>query len=621
MTSSFKRNLTARLTFYLAFFMMQVTLWSQIQSQDSLIQLLEQHLQEKHIPGAMVSIVTSDSVLFQGGIGYADLSTREPVDEHHLFRLGSISKSITALGVLHVLFNSDYDLNTPLSEIVGDLPFRNQWETTNPVRVAHLLEHTTGFEDFRPKAMYNRIDSIEPFAEKMVYAHANSLVSRWKPGSIKAYCNPGYIMAGQLIEEISGMRYSEYIRQHILVPLSMTQSGYYFKQPAARKVAQGYTFNGGKHQPMDFRSIEGGPAGGFCSNAREMSNFLQFMLNRDGATIDSLLFTKAIFDRIENSQTTLAAKMGLKGGYGLGNFSIWKNGALFYGHDGGIDGFMSRYVYSREADIGVAVSINRLGNATEIVDLILDQLIGEQKEIVRQEHSIPSDMKMKYSGFYGFKNSKRELFSFSDKMLAGLLLEFRGDSVLVKSILGKQKYTLRYAGDNLFYKGKEETPSVALLSSENDNQALWINESYTERESWSWRLFSSLTIFLALLMPWIFMIFSLLKIFIRLIRKEKPILRFAVIWLASLSYLVMLVGFSGAMSDPFKSGVFSFDTLLVYLGSLALPFFTVLSFFRLRNTSLRVRTGWYQLILSISLTIICGFLWSYGFLGLKLWSY
>lgn len=583
--------------------------------------VLNNHLEKKRIPGAMISIVTKDSILFQGGIGYANLEKKELVTEDHLFRLGSISKSFTSLGAIHVLGNSAYSLNSSIRDIDDRIPFTNPWEETTPVRFKHLLEHTAGFEDFRPKAIYNRVDTQEPPAFEMIRSHESSLNVRWKPGTMKAYCNPGYIVAGHLIEAISGESYSDYIEKYILSALEMNSTGYYFKKPKGLPVAQGYTLDGRTHRSVSFRSIQGGPAGGLCSNAREMTKYLQFMLSRDGGQIDSTIFKNEVFDRIENAESTLAAKAGLTGGYGLGNFSVWKNGHLFYGHDGGIDGFMSRYAYSREANLGVAVSINRMGNATEIVDIIIAHLLGTPMKVDRETTAIPEELKLKYAGFYGFKNFKRKLFSFSDQMLAGLILEFQGDTLLAKSILGKHKYTLHYAGNNMFYLGDEEKPSVILLENEEGTPVLWINDSYTEMESRSMRLISSLAIFISILVPFFFMIFSFFKVLIRTFRTRKVKINQKALWLASISYLLMFVGFSGAFSDPFDTGVLNSYTLLVFIGSIALLVFTLVAVFTSVKQVIKAKARWYHLLLPFSFVILVSFFLTYGFIGLRLWVY
>ena len=326
---------------------------------EPLLNTLNSYMDKYHIPGMMISIVTKDSVIYSGGLGFANIKTKEKVNSNHLFRVGSLSKSFTALGLYKLSKQNRFQLNQPIKEIDSEILFTNPWENESPVTVENLLEHTSGFEDFHLNAVYNFKDSIPPSTIELVRSHTNSLKSRWRPGTRKAYSNSGYVVAGHIIEKVSKMPYYKYLKANVLLPIGMEKSGYYFKKPKKLKVAQGYNYREGGYIPVPFHSIQGGPAGGLCTNANEMANYLKFMLKRDGKKLDSLTFTKEAFDRIENSRTSISAKSGLKGGYGLGNYSIWKNGYQFYGHSGGIDGFTSRYMYSRDANFGIVISINR----------------------------------------------------------------------------------------------------------------------------------------------------------------------------------------------------------------------------------------------------------------------
>ena len=126
----------------LAFILINISISVGQSHTESLINHLEDYIQRNHIPGAMISIVRSDTTVFVGGIGYANIEKKEKVTDQHLFRQGSISKSLTALGLVKLLSTSSFDLNSPIKEIDHTIPFVNAWGKTHPVRVSHLLEHT-----------------------------------------------------------------------------------------------------------------------------------------------------------------------------------------------------------------------------------------------------------------------------------------------------------------------------------------------------------------------------------------------------------------------------------------------------------------------------------------------
>ena len=142
---------------------------------------IEEKVRQDHITGLMLGITTKDSVIFSGGFGYADLENRRKVDENTLFRMGSITKMFVSLGIMKLVSEGKLNLNDELKRIVPEVLFQNDWEETNPVRIVHLLEHTSGFDDIKLNAMYS-LDTNENKGMDMILAHKNSMVTRWKPG-------------------------------------------------------------------------------------------------------------------------------------------------------------------------------------------------------------------------------------------------------------------------------------------------------------------------------------------------------------------------------------------------------------------------------------------------------
>ncbi|MDW3652136.1 MAG: serine hydrolase domain-containing protein [Bacteroidia bacterium] len=584
-----------------------------------LIDSLESFIQEKLIPGAMISIVKSDSLIFVGGIGYADIEKNEKVSAQHLFRQASISKSFTALGLFQLLKDSPYKLNSPIREIDPEIPFTNPWQADAPVRVSHLLEHTSGFEDFHLHAIYNKKDSTLPPIRNMLEDHRKSLHARWQAGTKKAYANPNYILAGHLIEKIAGGSFDQYIKENILHPIGMNLSGFYFKKPEDKLFAQGYQRIGISLSPIEFTTINGGPAGDFCTNASDMAAYLQYMLRRDTS-----IFTRAELERIENPRTSIAAKHGLSVGYGLGNYSLWKNGFLFHGHGGQIEGFTSRYVYSKEADIGVAVAINRNGNANELIDEILRHLLGNQNHAPkgRLTYAIPDSIKNKFSGFYEFNSPKSELIGFTDKMLAGLILDFQKEKLITRTLLGKAKDTLYYAGNNQFYVNNEGVPSAILIETDSEEAVFWINDHYTEKKS---RL-KRLLIFFGLLFSFLFLaaftIYALVWFIRNAFKKDKayPFNHLALLGVA-VFFSLTFVGFGGSVSDPKSFTGLSFSSLLMYVSSYALIAMTLFSIYRCFKLPKKRGFQLFYVATSFGALAISMYLWDIGIIGLKLWSY
>lgn len=110
-------------------------------------QAIRKVLAETKTPGAGVSIVSRDGVLWTAGIGKADVVRGRDVTPDTLFRIGSVSKSFVSLSVLKLEQEGKLHLTDTAHSLAPEIEFRNPWEATDPVRIVNLLEHTAGFDD------------------------------------------------------------------------------------------------------------------------------------------------------------------------------------------------------------------------------------------------------------------------------------------------------------------------------------------------------------------------------------------------------------------------------------------------------------------------------------------
>lgn len=108
-------------------------------------------LAKHRVPGATVVLTDADHDLWLAGIGKADVAAGKAVTPETLFRIGSVSKTFAALSVLKLQEEGRLRLDARVKDLVPDVRFENRWEKTDPVRVVHLLEHTTGWDDLHFK--------------------------------------------------------------------------------------------------------------------------------------------------------------------------------------------------------------------------------------------------------------------------------------------------------------------------------------------------------------------------------------------------------------------------------------------------------------------------------------
>src|SRR6266436_6535664 len=197
-------------------------------------------LDKEHVPGAGVALVANGQLLWCGGIGKADVATGREMSCDTEFRVGSISKTFVALALLKLQEEGKINLYARLQDVAPEIPVKNKWEATQPVRIVNLLEHTAGFDDMEPSEVYNRKDRYDFPLLDVFKRFRKPQVTRWPPGTRMSYSNPGNAIAGYLIEKASGQPFDLYIRETFLRPLGMEKADFPFTDAIKPLMATGY---------------------------------------------------------------------------------------------------------------------------------------------------------------------------------------------------------------------------------------------------------------------------------------------------------------------------------------------------------------------------------------------
>ncbi|HEY5810971.1 MAG TPA: serine hydrolase domain-containing protein, partial [Povalibacter sp.] len=161
---------------------------------DELRHRIESILEKTHTPAIGIALVNRDGPYWVAGLGKANLKSGKQADADTLFRIGSVSKMFAAFAILKLAEEGKLSLDDKVHDRAPEIAFDNPWEATNPVRIAHLLEHTTGWDDIHlAEYAYSAPDSMTIKAG--LDYHPDSRVSRWIPGTRHAYCNAGPAVA------------------------------------------------------------------------------------------------------------------------------------------------------------------------------------------------------------------------------------------------------------------------------------------------------------------------------------------------------------------------------------------------------------------------------------------
>lgn len=319
---------------------------------DELRTAIEKVMKQKNVPAVGVAVVDADGTIWAAGLGQANKEKKIPADEDTQFRIGSTSKMFVALAILKLQEEGRVRLTDKVHDLVPDVQFENQWEATHPILVAHLLEHTTGWDDMHlPEYAHN--DPTPATLKQGLDFHPHSRISRWMPGTRMSYCNSGPPVAAAIVEKITGQRFEDYVRESFFKPLGMEHATYFSNEYYAQHGA--VLYQQGKPQPYWHISLR--PAGAINASPKEMLRLVQFFIHRGTADNKALISAQSL-QRMETPQTTLAAAAGIETGYGLGNYSSFHQGYRYQGHNGGVIGGLTELAYCPELGVGHVIMIN-----------------------------------------------------------------------------------------------------------------------------------------------------------------------------------------------------------------------------------------------------------------------
>ena len=594
-----------------------------INSIKQLTDSIEVIMKQENITGLMLGVTTKDSVLFSGGFGYSDLDTKRNADESTLFRMGSITKMFVSLGIMKLVNEGKLKLDDELKKIAPEVPFQNKWESTNPVRIVHLLEHTTGFDDIKLNRMYS-LDVKENTGIDMMLVHKNSMVCRWQPGERFAYSNPNYAILGYIIEKLSGNPYNQYLTENILTPLGMMNSNFNLRSKFPQKDVKEYVVKNGKTIQVRSVTLLSGPQGALWSSAEDMVRFLQLFL-RNG----SPLFTANTIAEIETVHSSLAARSGQKNGYSLGNDNTFFGYSKFpfRGHGGLTGTCFSSCKYNRELGIGFVLASNSNNDNYRVEDLIVsyfEQNIPAKNLLIQ---SIDKKAIEPFLGRYQFESPRNEISAFSDKFQNAPKIYFKNGRLYFKPLIGDPSELLQTGPMTFAWRGMN-MPLICFTKNDKGKNVMMIAGAYYEQTSNFWAMFKRVIIITALvfaLSSVILGIASLIGIIIGKLTWRDIIPR--VIPMIGLGLFVWAVlNLLEVQNYTYKLAeldTINLRTMIIFSGTSAFGIASIVSlFFSIRMFSKQNKRwfAYYFVLTGISFFFIAAILWQNGWIGLRTWT-
>ncbi len=436
---------------------------------EELISDLKNILEETKTPGAGIAIVNNDQDIWVGGLGFADTESKRKADADTFWRIGSISKMFVALAALKLQEEGLIKLEDPIGDYVTDVPIKNRWETTDPITVAHLLEHTSGFDDLH----FNEYALNDPdiTLEEAFLFNPRSRKSRWRPGTYTSYSNANPPLVAYAIEKIVGTPFEVYVAENLFKPIGMAHADYFLSTIAEERLAKGYQGKGRYRKAVDYWHIIMRPSGSINTSANEMARLVKFFLNR-GELEGRRILSKASIDRMETVETALASQTGLEFGYALNNYSKNMHGYSWRGHNGGMSGYLADLTYLPEHGVGYAIMVNKTSPAIWQMGVRINRFLKDQLPEPNTYNvvDLTHDHLKKYAGTYQAATTRNQFqFSFARLGITTVAVE---NGELIVERLSEDPILLKPASENTFYRNRQRIATTAFYENQEGQMCL-----------------------------------------------------------------------------------------------------------------------------------------------------
>ncbi len=355
-----------------------------------------------HVPGTAIAIVYQSRVVVLRGYGQSQLEPEIRVDPARTaFRIGSVSKALTALAVLQLVDAGVLDLQRDIRQHLPDVPL------PYGATMHQLLTHTAGLDERFAGAYTDSAEHLEIQSEHVRRRPPEQFIP---PGSIYSYSNYHYALAGAVIERLSGVRFEQYMADRVFSPLAMAGTTAYQPPPATPTLefARGYQWRDGRQVALPFRFTFASPSGGITTTASDMTRVMLALLG-DGSVDGQRVLSEASVKAMLAPQYTADAHIPATA-YGMTHWLTHEQRLLH--KDGTLGDQIGVMVLAPASRLGIFAASNALpGVANHLLEPLLTHLFGPQTAAVPPTPMlVPSGNSRRTAGTYrNFHHTRNDM--------------------------------------------------------------------------------------------------------------------------------------------------------------------------------------------------------------------
>jgi len=424
---------------------------------------IESKLVAQNVPSLAVAVAQNGKIVWEEGFGWADREKRIPATEHSMYSLASISKPITATGLMVLVERRQVDLDRPINDYLGQAKLNGRAFDAAQATVRRVANHTAGlplhYQFFYRDEPYQR-----PHMDETIRRYANLVTP---PGARSQYSNLGYGLLDYVIQRVSGKSYPDFMREEVFLPLGLTRMSVHIGPGLQDFSATRYAPDG---RPIPFYDFDHAGGSAVFSSAHDLVRFGMFHLKNHLSDQRPILTD----DSIDEMQRPTAMEQN-GSGYGIG----WASGTSGKGlrtvsHGGGMGGVATTLRLLPEENAVVVVLCNSSSALTgQIAQAILALLAPDKtavqapdkaeapgSEQVGQEVPIPEGLRKRYVGSYNFGVITARVYDKDGRLSiestpGSSPLIHQGDGVFVVALAPSMRLTFEVEGDDTILTFKD----------------------------------------------------------------------------------------------------------------------------------------------------------------------
>ncbi|WP_259066501.1 serine hydrolase domain-containing protein [Mucilaginibacter sp. X4EP1] len=371
-----------------------------------------------------IAISSNGKIVYQKAIGYSQINGDDKTlaNIKTKYRVGSISKMFTAVMIFQLIEEGKLTLHTTLDKYYPQLP------NANKITIAEMMNHHSGLYNFTNDSLYAKYKGKLMSETEMAEIFTKEKPD-FEPGLKAEYSNTNFVLLGYIIEKITGKSYSEELKKRITSKIGLEDTYYGGKANPLKNEAYSYNYVAKWEQLSETDMSTVGGAGAIVSTPTDLVKF-----------IDALFADKLISGaNLENMEM-------MKDNFGMAMIIIPFEDKKGYGHNGGIDGFLSQLAYFPVDKLAIAYTANGVRSST--TDIVIGALsIYYNKPFVMPEYKTIALSNIDLDKYLGnYTSSQVALKIAITKNGTTLIGQATGQNANPLDAMGNDKFLLKSAG-------------------------------------------------------------------------------------------------------------------------------------------------------------------------------